>query len=407
MPASVTAFLGDVLLTAAGVLRESCGLAADRMVPGGRDIPRAATGVTPGWLTAALQGRFPGVRVRLVRGLAADAGTTQRARLAVTYDDPGRGDAPPESIFVKLAPADLRTRLFVNLLRLGSTEVRFYRRLAEEVPVDVARVFHVASGRAGRFVLVLEDLTSRGVRFADVTRPLTAETARLVVRALARLHAAFWESPRFRSDLAWLEGHDRDARYRIGRLLSAVAVTPALARFGDLVPPELRAAAGRIAAARDRLEQAWARPPCTLIHGDAHAGNLYFPPGGVGFLDWQVVQRGQGMRDVTYFVVESLPTALRRNCERELIDLYRATLTEHGIAAPPPDTAWAQYRLHALYAWIASVVTSAAARLQSEAIVRAGLARSSAAVMDLDSLAALENLTRMGGTGIEPVALAL
>jgi aminoglycoside phosphotransferase (APT) family kinase protein len=392
VPATATAIrFGDVLVTAAGVLRESCRLAADRMAAD-HGIPGAAAGVTAGWLTSALAGRFPGVLVRRVHTLAADAGTTQRARLAVTYDDLGRGDAPPESMFVKLAPADLRTRLFVNMLRLGSTEARFYRVLARDVPVDVARVFHVGSGRAGRFVLVLEDLAARGVRFADVSQPLTLETARLVMRALARLHAAFWESARFQDDLAWLERGHHDATYRIGRLLSAVAVKPMLARFGDLVPAALRAAAGQIAEARDRLEAAWARPPCTVIHGDAHAGNLYYPPGGVGFLDWQVVQRGQGMRDVTYFLVHSLSTELRREREGELIDLYRATLGDHGIVPPHAEAAREQYRLHALYAWIAAAVTSTAATLQSEAIVRTGLARSSTAVVDLDSLAALKYL---------------
>jgi hypothetical protein len=38
------------------------------------------------------------------------------------------------------------------------------------------------------------------------------------------------------------------------------------------------------------------------------------------------------------------------------------------------------------------VVTSAAATLQAETIVRTGLARSSAALVDLDSLTALEAL---------------
>jgi hypothetical protein len=313
--------LADGVATAAGLLRESCRLAAARLAPGGRDVPAGASGIAPDWLTAALQARFPGVRVRSLRGLGADAGTTQRVRLAVTYDDIGRGDPPPGSIFVKLAPADLRTRLFVNLMRLGSTEVRFYRELAEGVPVDLARVFHAASGRAQRFVLILEDLAARGVHFTDVSRPMTVEMAHLVVQALASLHAAFWESARFQGDLSWLRRHHHDLPYRIGRLVSAAAVTSALRRFGDLVPAELRAAAGRITAARDRLEAAWARPPLTLIHGDAHAGNLYFPSGGVGFLDWQVVQRGQGMRDVTYFLIQSLSSGVRRACERELIGL--------------------------------------------------------------------------------------
>jgi hypothetical protein len=60
------------------------------------------------------------------------------------------------------------------------------------------------------------------------------------------------------------------------------------------------------------------------------------------------------------------------------------------VAAPEPDVAWRQHRLHAIYAWIAAVVTAAAATLQSEPIVRTGLARSSAAVMELDSLRLLD-----------------
>jgi hypothetical protein len=370
----------DALATAASLAREACWLAAERVA--GQRL--SATALGPEWLTAALQAQFPGVRVRAVERLSGDAGTTDRIRLAVDYDEVGTGDPPPASVFVKLAPAHPGTRLFVNLMRLGSTEVQFYRLLAPRVPVDTPGVFHADStGRAQRFVLVLEDLVARGARFTDVSEPLGVEAARAVVRALARLHAAFW----FHADLAWLGDDDRIGR--IGRFLSAVSVGPALRRFGDIVPPELRAGATRITAARERLDAAWRRGALTLLHGDAPAGTIYFLGAGVGFFDWQVVQRGQGMRDVTYFLVQSLPTELRRSCERELIGLYLATLAEHGVTGLDPDEAWAQHRLHALYAWIAALVTAAPATLQSERIVRAGLARSSAAVMDLDSLQAL------------------
>jgi aminoglycoside phosphotransferase (APT) family kinase protein len=159
-----------------------------------------------------------------------------------------------------------------------------------------------------------------------------------------------------------------------------------------VVPPALRAAAGRIVAARPRLEGAWARGPHTLLHGDAHVGNMYLLPDAVGLLDWQVVQCGQGMRDVTYFLVTSVPTAVRRAHERALIGAYLATLRTQGVDAPAADEAWAQYRLHALYAWIATLVTTAAATLQADHIARAGLARASAAVTDLESVAALEGL---------------
>jgi hypothetical protein len=87
-------------------------------------------------------------------------------------------------------------------------------------------------------------------------------------------------------------------------------------------------------------------------------------------------------------------TALRRAHERELIRTYLAALAELGVHAPGFDFAWRQYRLHALYAWIAAAVTAAAATFQSEPIVRAGLTRTSTAVVDLESLEALDELRR-------------
>lgn len=380
----------DGLATGASLVREAWRIATDGL------SPRSAGGpeLTPAWMTHVLAARCPGVRVRAVLPLGAHSGTTDHLRLGLTYDATGTGATPPASVFVKRPPARLATRLFVNVLRLGATEVRFYRDLAAAVPVETPDVFHAAvAGRGGRFVLVLEDLAARDVRFTDVAQPLAVDAARRVVRALARLHAVFWESPRLDADLAWTADRRED---RIGRFLSAIAVRPALRRFGDLVPRELQAAAARITDARGPLEAAWAEGPRTLVHGDAHAGNLYFPPDGVGFLDWQVVQSGQGMRDVTYFLVQSLPTDLRRRYERHLIGLYLGTLADQGAAAPEPDVAWRQHRLHAIYAWIAATVTAAAATLQSEAIVRAGLARSGAAVMDLDAIALVDRL-RSGG----------
>jgi Ser/Thr protein kinase RdoA (MazF antagonist) len=177
--------------------------------------------------------------------------------------------------------------------------------------------------------------------------------------------------------------------HRVGRVLSDAALSPALARFGELVPEPLRAQARFVSAQRGRLEAEWSRPPLTLIHGDAHAGNLFFDGAEVGFLDWQVAQQGQGMRDVTYFLANSLAVETRRAHGEALIRVYLSALAEAGGPALPFSAAWEQHRLHALYAWISTIVTAAAVTLQREPIVRAGLERAGAAVMDLDSLGAL------------------
>ncbi len=384
----------DTLALLGGVLLESGRMLADRL-RGDAGLPTRAAEIDPSWLEGALNDCFPGVRVATVTALDSHAGTTDRARIRVEYADPGRGEDPPSTLFVKTSPTDAKTRLFVNLMGLGAGELGFYREIAAAVPIERPRAFHLVATRGARgFVLLLEDLEARGARFLDSSQDVTLEQARAVVRTLARLQAAFWDSPRLRGDLAWLRAPDRNPHAARERCLCALSVAPTLRRFGDLIPEGLRAAATRIAAARPLLERAWARGPRTLLHGDAHVGNMYLLPDAVGLLDWQVVQCGQGMRDVTYFLATSVPTALRRAHERDLLDEYRDTLGAQGVAAPDREEVWSQYRLHALYASIATVVTTAAANLQAEHIARAGLARSSAVAADLESVSALDRLER-------------
>lgn len=355
-----------------------------------RDEPACVGDVDAAWLGRALQEAYPGCRVASVDVLDRNAGTTERARLRVSYREIGIGGLPPASLFVKLAPRDVGTRLFVDLMRLGTTEMRFFREIAAGLPGELPRVYHAsAADAAPGFALLLEDLAARGARFTDASQALGVDEARLVMVRLARLHAACWESPRFDSDLAWVKSRERNDLHPVERFLCALAVPRGVAAFADLVPAEIHGAVPRILAARDALEDAWARGPRTLIHGDAHAGNMYFLPGAVGLLDWQLAQRAQGMRDVAYFLANSLPIPIRRTRERELIALYLRTLAEHGVTPPAFDVAWEQYRLHAVYAWIAAAVTAAAATLQQEPIVRAALERTSVAMMDLGSLTAL------------------
>ena len=353
-------------------------------------IPGGVADVTPAWLTRALQPCAEGVVVSCVDATGLASGTTTRARLALLFEGPGQRADLPGTMFVKLAPLDLRTRLFVGLLGLGRSEVAFYRTARQGLPVRAPQVYFAAAARHGtRFVLLLEDLVASGCRFADITSPSDPVRARAVMQALAKLHAAYWESPRLHGDLAWSRSSPKDPIFRVGRFLSDVSLRPALERFGELVPGELQAAAGFVSRQRLALEALWVRPPLTLIHGDAHLGNLFFDGAEVGFLDWQVVQRGQGLRDVTYFLTNSLSVETRRAHGEDLIRVYLASLAEAGAPPVPFSLAWEQHRLHALYTWISAIVTAAAATLQREGVVRAGLERSSAAVMDLDSLGAL------------------
>ena len=46
---------------------------------------------------------------------------------------------------------------------------------------------------------------------------------------------------------------------------------------------------------------------CTLVHGDPHLGNLFVDSANgdrTGFLDWAMIARAPGIRDVAYVLAE-------------------------------------------------------------------------------------------------------
>jgi hypothetical protein len=68
----------------------------------------------------------------------------------------------------------------------------------------------------------------------------------------------------------------------------------------------------------------------TLIHGDTHSGNLFVDGGRTGFYDWAVAGRGPGVRDVAYFLCNSLPFETRRSHGISLLTRYRTKLATAG-----------------------------------------------------------------------------
>lgn len=370
------------LLRSAGVLAWTAARLAGARLRAGT-VPASIDAVTAGWLESVVRETTPGARIERITRTSADAGTTTRVRFAVASTGlPGT----PEALFLKIAPPDLATACFVDAMRLGEEEVRFY---AEMAPALGSLVPHAFGARfdptTRRFAIVLEDLAARGCDLPSVaSRPATLADAESMMRALAALHATWWDRP----VPAWLRTPTRHRRLFLERTLTRSVATRAAARHASILPDEIRRAVPRILDVRDDLEAAWADAPLTVIHGDAHAGNTFRRPDGTtGLLDWQVVQQGQGMRDVSYYLCNSLPTETRRAHERALIDRYREALAARDVVAPSADAAWRQHRLHAAYAWIAAVFTAGVGGLQPRPVVEAGLARTTAALIDLDSLA--------------------
>jgi len=333
-------------------------------------------------IDAAVLSKVMGTTVRSVRVLGSDAGTSSRARLVLT------GNGVPESVFVKLAAKTAATRLMGELGRLGHTEVRFYSQLAPQV-IGVPNAYGAAFDTwTGRYLLVLEDLPAESCEFPDTLHPISTDQASLILELLANLHATFWDRlPRDgRGPLGWLYTPSGD----VTSLLTGSLMHTSIKRLAERtsIPVEK----GRFIADNYRAVAALIdTPPHTVMHGDAHPGNMYFRGGKAGLLDWQAVRRGHPSRELAYTLITSLTPEDRQATQRDLLDDYRRALAAAGGPDLNRDELWLRYRQGALYAYVAPLITAGMGGMQVEDIAMEGLRRGVAALDDLETITALKS----------------
>ncbi len=236
---------------------------------------------------------------------------------------------------------------------------------------------------------MLEDLA--GLRLADQTRGCTPADANIVIDALARHQAHWWESDRFAS-LPWLKSYATPpfpavvaANFEAGwpQFLDVLGadLSPALMAFGERFPSLVPWYCAELT-----------RPPHTLLHGDLRLDQLFFavdagdPP--VTALDWQVIGTGRGAYDLAYFLSQSLDTDTRRAYEGPLIERYAGRLTEYGISYPAIELMH-DYRLTTAWCFLYPVIATGRVDLANDRqldLLRTMLTRAATAIEDHDAL---------------------
>jgi Ecdysteroid kinase-like family len=339
-------------------------------------IPASVEELTPGWFSEALDAHVESVDV-----LDAHSGTTGRVRVGVTGDE-----SLPETLFVKLQPFIPEQREFVRMVGMGVAEAQLYAAVGDKLPVRVPKVFcSMYDAEQASFVMVLEDLVASGCRFPKPDDPDVLDVAVSLVDELAKLHGAYWGQ-----ELHWLGRHalssggggGQEARMAGG----AALVQSALDQFSGDMPPEFRQL-GELYVTRYRdIGTLFNEGEKTLIHGDSHIGNLFVDERRTGFYDWAVSSRSPGMRDVAYFLCNSLPTEVRRAEEDSLLTRYRSTLADAGIHVDK-TVHDEQYRLFSVYSWVsASTTASMGSRWQPAEVGRRAMDRTTQAIADLGVL---------------------
>lgn len=335
------------------------------------------TVVSTPWLSAMLAARWPGVQVseaRVVELLATQA-TKVRLELAVDSD----GDDVPLHICIKGVLTDTGAHPSASLV-----ETLFYREAAAGLPVRVPDCIHASLSPDGtRGVIVMRDVVADNGTFCTALEPLTPEQALDGLDQLARLDAA--SAPGSKAfGLGWAKSFLDQISQR--PILPEATLQELLdGPRGKGLNPAVRSAA-RLQSGLERLAAEVRDGPLCLVHGDAHAGNVYRKVNGLlGLVDWQILQKGDWAQDVAYHLAAVLTPEDRRMHERALLGEYAHRLKALGGPYLHADQAWRRYRAATVYGYYLWAIT----RKVEPEVTNEFVHRLGTAVDDLEAIALL------------------
>jgi hypothetical protein len=329
------------------------------------------------WLSTMLAARWPDAQVRDVETVEILA--TQATKIRLKLDVAGGGEGVPTQICIKGVLTDTGAHPSASIV-----ETLFYRELAAGLPVRVPQCIHASLNADGsRGVIVMHDIIAAGGHFCSALQPFTPDEAADGLDQLALLHAESQPGSK-------AFGHGWAHSF-----LDRIAKQPIIAREdfqaqldgsrGERLAPAVRDAA-RLQNGLEALAADVRGRPLCLVHGDAHAGNVYRDAdGALGLVDWQILQKGSWAIDVAYHLASVLPPEVCRANERDLLADYCTRLRAYDGPEIPADEAWRSYRIAMVYGYYLWSIT----RKVEPEIIDTFVYRLGTAVHDLESFEVL------------------
>lgn len=279
-------------------------------------IPRNAEEITPDWLSAALGQTVSACRTQRI---GQDESFTGGSLIRLGLEWAGSGG--PSTIIAKLSAK--RPAFRKALAQANRREVGFYTSCATGRDLPVPRYYYADFEPAsGQSIALLEDFSQ--ARSVDFVKGCSLEDARLVITAMARIHAEYWGVGAV--ETGWLPEFDfpqcwADYPAQLAQILPRQDLPVWFRRLGD-----------DLAEQPQRFVQLLGQGPQTCIHRDLQVDNVLFTPKGPIVLDWQFTGRGNGGSDLGYFLISSLTPAQRRAGETDLVRHYHEKLLASDVS---------------------------------------------------------------------------
>ena len=290
-------------------------------------LPASPRKVTPKWLSSQLnRAGFEGKVKDVAWHPIGEGQVGENARFVLESE----GNFP-ERLVGKFPSVNALSNNLAVQLNNYAREVFFYRELAESLDIQVPRCFAAEfDPNTHDFIILMEDLAP-GYQI-DQMSECNSDQAALALEELAKLHGPRWGDPSL-AQLPLLaqirmEGEPESA-YQM--LLPGF-----MQRFAShLSETEIRTVEkfGQLQEAYARLEM-----PRTVIHIDYRLDNMMFGgPHPLTVFDWQSVNHGHALQDVSYFMGTSVSSQRRARDERKLLEHYLDVLRSYGV-----DLSWEQ-----------------------------------------------------------------
>lgn len=356
-------------------------------------LPADGSDFTAAWMTEALrESGALGANTRVDSCRAAPLGAgggliAMLARLELDY-----GGAPtdlPRTMIAKFPTSAPANRAVADTYDMYGREVRYYATLARGTRLGHPRCFLAVSAHANSdFVLLLEDLGDR--RIGDQAVGSEIADAEIVVDAMAAFHAENWnrvQEPQY----DWVPSHANDNQ--IGGMTAGFAAGwPKFStELAHLIPPRVLGWGHKVGPATGSILDALCRGQQTIAHADFRLENMFFAAAShhepFAIIDWQSICKSSGGQDLSYYLTQSLPVAVRRQHERALLARYLEGLRQGGVRDYDADDLLTDYRRATLYLLDYAVVIASTLDLANERgrlIAHALSERACAALDDLD-----------------------
>ena len=341
------------------------------------------------WLTAVLCEKHPGAMVTQVEIKPASAGTHERHRLLVSYNDAGRRAGLPGLIFTKSLPSVV-TRMIGGFNGTARVEGQFFVQLRPLLQIEAPVGYHAAfDRRTFASILLLEDLVA--TKSATFCNHRTYVTREMADDVLAALHARFHGDRELATRYRWVAGYPRWFTIGAEKMNLEYYTRKAFEGASHVIPETVMAQRDKVWPAAMRALAVHEGEGQGLIHSDVHIGNWYRTAAGkMGLCDWQCLSRGHWSRDFAYAVTAALTPADRRLWEKDLLVRYLERFAELTGPKPDFDESFRHYReqmVHALLMWTITLCHSPLLpNMQPEETTLTMIERITTAMADLDSI---------------------